>query len=442
MKDVYKFLDSLHIKKEDIITVAVSYGPDSMFLLDLLKNKYKENKIICCHVHHNHREESNLEKEALEKYCMKNNIIFEFMKIDKYKNNKFTEEEARKKRYEFFDKVLKKYNSKYLFTAHHGDDLIETILMKISRGSSLKGYSGINLISKRDSYSIIRPLLYLTKDDINKACIKENIPFAVDNSNTSDEYKRNRYRKYVLPKLKDENKLIHRKFVDFSLELKKYDDYVSKMVLKIYPNVVKDDKINISLLLKEDDLIIEKVIEKYLFSVYKKDIGKVTSKNKNDILKMLKSKRPNSILSMPNNKKLIKDYNKIYFADDIIYNNWCFIFDKELHLPNGYVIKQIDKLGDTTNFYAAFNSSEISLPIIVRTKNDGDRISVLNLSGFKKLKDIYIDEKLSMKQRHNQPVVTDSNDKIIWLPGLKKSKYDRSKRGNYDIILEYYKEEQ
>ena len=407
MKDVYKFLDSLHIKKEDIITVAVSYGPDSMFLLDLLKNKYKENKIICCHVHHNHREESNLEKDALEKYCMKNNIIFEFMKIDKYKNNKFTEEEAREKRYEFFDKVLKKYNSKYLFTAHHGDDLIETILMKISRGSSLKGYSGINLISKRDSYSIIRPLLYLTKDDINKACIKENIPFAVDNSNTSDEYKRNRYRKYVLPKLKDENKLIHRKFVDFSVELKKYDDYVSKMVLKIYPNVVKNDKINISLLLK-----------------------------------MLKSKRPNSILSMPNNKKLIKDYNKIYFADDIIYNNWCFIFDKELHLPNGYVIKQIDKLGDTTNFYAAFNSSEISLPIIVRTKSDGDRISVLNLSGFKKLKDIYIDEKLSMKQRHNQPVVTDSNDKIIWLPGLKKSKYDRSKRGNYDIILEYYKEEQ
>ena len=437
MKDVYKFLDSLHIKKEDIITVAVSYGPDSMFLLDLLKNKYKENKIICCHVHHNHREESNLEKDALEKYCMKNNIIFEFMKIDKYKNNKFTEEEARKKRYEFFDKVLKKYNSKYLFTAHHGDDLIETILMKISRGSSLKGYSGINLISKRDSYSIIRPLLYLTKDDINKACIKENIPFAVDNSN-----KRNRYRKYVLPKLKDENKLIHRKFVDFSLELKKYDDYVSKMVLKIYPNVVKDDKINISLLLKEDDLIIEKVIEKYLFSVYKKDIGKVTSKNKNDILKMLKSKRPNSILSMPNNKKLIKDYNKIYFADDIIYNNWCFIFDKELHLLNGYVIKQIDKLGDTTNFFTAFNSSEISLPIIVRTKNDGDRISVLNLSGFKKLKDIYIDEKLSMKQRHNQPVVTDSNNEIIWLPGLKKSKYDRSKRGNYDIILEYYKEEQ
>ena len=66
MKDVYKFLDSLHIKKEDIITVAVSYGPDSMFLLNLLNNKYKENKIICCHVHHNHREESNLEKEKLE----------------------------------------------------------------------------------------------------------------------------------------------------------------------------------------------------------------------------------------------------------------------------------------------------------------------------------------------------------------------------------------
>ena len=161
MKDVYTFLKSLKIKDDDTLVVAVSYGPDSMFLLHLLKKKYAKNKIVCCHVHHNHRKESDLEAKELKKYCLLNDIIFEFMKIDSYKNNKFTEEEARNKRYKFFDEILTKYDSKYLFTAHHGDDLVETILMKISRGSSFKGYAGISLISNRKNYKIMSVNLLL-----------------------------------------------------------------------------------------------------------------------------------------------------------------------------------------------------------------------------------------------------------------------------------------
>ena len=115
MNEVYNFLKSLNIAKEDTLIVGVSFGPDSMFLLDLLKNKYKDNKIVCAHVHHNHRKESDMEALKLEEYCNKNNIVFEFYKIDKYTNNKFTEEEARHRRYYFFEKLINKYNSKYLF---------------------------------------------------------------------------------------------------------------------------------------------------------------------------------------------------------------------------------------------------------------------------------------------------------------------------------------
>ncbi len=147
MDSVYKFIDSLNIKSEYVVT-AISGGPDSMFLLEVLK-KYNF-KIVVCHVHHNHRAESDNEALMVEEYCKKNNMIFEFMKIEEYTNNTFTEVEARELRYKFFDKVLKKYNSDILFTAHHGDDLIETVLMRLTRGSSLKGYAGFEPISKRN----------------------------------------------------------------------------------------------------------------------------------------------------------------------------------------------------------------------------------------------------------------------------------------------------
>lgn len=441
MKDVYTFLDSLNIKHEDTLVVAVSYGPDSMFLLDLLKNKYKNNKIVCCHVHHNHRKESDLEAKKLKEYCLSNNIIFEFMKIVSYKNNKFTEEEARNKRYDFFEDVLAKYNSKYLFTAHHGDDLVETVLMKISRGSSFKGYGGISLVSNRENYKIIRPLLYLTKEDILNMCKTNNISFAVDKSNLSDNYKRNRYRKYVLPKLKEENKLIHRKFLEFSNEIIKYNNYVDKVVNDRYKSIVNKNIINLDLLKKEDGLIVQKIIEKYLFIIYKKDIVKITNIHKTNIYNLIYSTKPNLKLSMPNKINIIKSYNKLYFDKEYNYNKDCILFSGKLKLPNGYIIEEIENLDNTTNYVTCFKKDDIDFPIYVRIRKNGDKMEVLNLNGTKKIKDILIDDKVPLSIKNACFVVTDKNDNIIWVPGIKKSKYDRSKTGNYDIILKYYKEE-
>lgn len=441
MKDVYMFLDSLNLKPEDILVVAVSYGPDSMFLLNLLKNKYKNNKIVCCHVHHNHRKESDLEAKNLKEYCLSNNIIFEFMKVDSYKNNKFTEEEARNKRYNFFEDILTKYNSKYLFTAHHGDDLVETVLMKISRGSSFKGYGGISLVSNRENYKIIRPLLYLTKEDILNMCKINNLSFAVDKSNLSDEYKRNRYRKYILPKLKEENKFIHRKFLEFSSEIAKYNKFVDKIVCNSYKKVVNGNIINLDLLKKEDELIVQKIIEKYLFLIYKNDIGKVTNIHKKSIYNLIYSVKPNLKLSMPNKINIIKSYNRLYFDNEYNYNKDCILFSGKLKLPNGYIIEETDTLDNTTNYITCFKKEDIVFPIYVRIRQNGDKMEVLNLNGSKKIKDILIDDKIPLSIKNACFVVTDKNGNIIWMPGIKKSKYDRSKTGNYDIILKYYKEE-
>ena len=186
-------------------------------ILNSLKDKYKL-KLICAHVNHGLRSESENEKNFVENYCVINNIIFEYMKIDKYTNNKFSESEGRKKRYNFFNELMTKYQAKYLMTAHHGDDLIETIMMRIVRGSNLKGYAGILQINN----NIVRPLLYVSKKDILDYLREHNIEYVVDKSNDDEKYTRNRYRKQLLPFLKKEDINVHLKFLKYSQELQEY----------------------------------------------------------------------------------------------------------------------------------------------------------------------------------------------------------------------------
>ena len=441
MKLVYDFLEKLNIKKQDNIIVAVSYGPDSMMLLDVIKNFYKDNKIICAHVHHNHRKESDKEALELEKYCSKNNIIFEMHKINKYSNNKFTEVEARNIRYSFFESLLKKYNTKYLFTAHHGDDLVETILMRLVRGSSLAGYSPINLVSNTKNYKKIRPLLYVTKEDILIYCLENNISYAVDKSNESLEYTRNRYRHNILPYLKEENKEVHLKFLSFSNTISEAEEYLDKITKNVFNNAYTNNCIDINKILKEDNIIIKRVLELFLLENYKDNIILINKKHVDNILNMLNSKESNCVLSMPNHMKLVKSYNKLYFSKEVLEDDYCYLYEDYLELQNLFIFKTIEKLEGTNNYYCALNSEELKLPLYFRNRLDSDKMEVLNLNGSKKIKDILINEKIDISLRKNYPVLCDSAGNILWLPGIKKSKYDKSKAGKYDIIIKCIKKE-
>ena len=158
---VYEFLvNKIKLNKDSKIVIGVSTGPDSMCLLNILLNLQEKLKfkIIVAHVNHKKRVESDEEEQFLEDYCFKKNLVFEKMILDnKYKGN--FEAYARKERYKFFEELMNKHQANILMTAHHGDDLVETILMRLTRGSNLKGYQGISLITKKNNYQIIRPLL-------------------------------------------------------------------------------------------------------------------------------------------------------------------------------------------------------------------------------------------------------------------------------------------
>ena len=239
-KAIRFLLEDIKLKNGDILVVGVSGGPDSMALLHILQRIRKkiDIKIICAHVNHNIRKESAEEKVFLENYCKEKDIIFEAMLIEKYSDDNF-HNEARNIRYRFFQELIKKYNANYLMTAHHGDDLIETILMRISRGSTLKGYSGFSKVVEYPNYKIIRPLVFYTKDQIEKYDARYHIPYVIDQSNVKDTYTRNRYRKVVLPFLKKEEPNIHLKYLKFSDNILEYADFISDTVKKAMQDVYK-----------------------------------------------------------------------------------------------------------------------------------------------------------------------------------------------------------
>lgn len=434
MEELYSFFSN-NIEDEEYVVVGVSGGVDSMVLISLLNSKTK-SKIVCAHVHHNLRAESDEELEFVKEYCINNGIIFEFTKLEY--EDKFNEKTAREMRYSFFERILNKYNSKILLTAHHGDDLIETILMRIVRGSTLKGYSGIEMISERTSYKILRPLLFTSKEEIYKYAKTFNVPFREDVTNTKDDYTRNRYRKYILPFIKEENSQAHLKFLDYSNELLENYYFIDKIIDNEYERVVINNKINIKDFNLLETFIKKSILKKYLFNIYNNDIDKINTTHVAILLDFILNGDTNTSLDLPNNYKAFKEYETLSIKVNITEAEYSFIFDKKIDLPNNKTIEQVNESNDTSNFITYLDSSMIEIPLIVRTYRPGDKMCIKNMEGHKKISDIFTDEKVNYNDRLLWPIIVDNTGEVIWIPGLKKSHFDRKKDEKYDIILRYY----
>lgn len=430
---------NFEFKKNDKIVVGCSTGPDSMALVDMLlkiRDKYDLN-IIIAHVNHNVRKESYEEAEFIKNYCLENNLIFEAMTIEEYGDDNF-HNEARNIRYNFFENIVYKYGANYLMTAHHGDDLMETILMRIVRGSNLNGYSGFKPIVDMDNYKIVRPLVTYTKKELEDYDIENNVKYYIDSSNSKDKYTRNRFRKYMLPFLKSEDKDVHLKFLKFSKSLEDAYRFIDKTKNNAIKRCIIDDKIMIDKFLLEDEFIQREILYYILSDFYQDDLILIGDRHIDNILKLINSNRANAYINLPNDVLAKKTYNIFEIKRDTnVITGYEIEFDKIALLPNNHTIERVDSISGNSNNVCRINSKDIVLPLIVRTRKIGDRIMVKGLEGTKKVKDIFIDKKISVDDRDSWPIVLDSKGRVIWIPGIKKSKFDKKINEDYDIILSY-----
>ncbi len=441
MEEVYNLLlTNNKIKYGDTIVVAVSGGPDSMALLHILSRLKKaiDIEVICAHVNHNLRKESYDEKIFVEKFCVNHQIVFESMVIEDYGDDNF-HNEARSKRYNYFAQIVKKHHAKYLLTAHHADDLMETILMRIVRGSTLRGYSGFSEELSMGEYTILRPFIKNTKDEILEYLKKNKISYAQDSSNFKDVYTRNRFRKYIVPQFKKEDRNVHQKFYKFSRTLLEYNDYIDKQVKKVMKKVYNQETLNIEYFLKEERVIQMKIIYNILEHIYQDDLMLITDHHADLLYNTITSKRANVTIHLPNNIQAIKTYNNLVLVPlEQKSDEYEIELITYINLPNGKNIEVIEKSDQTDNFICRLDKDEVKFPLHVRSRKNGDKMYVKGMLGRKKINDIFIDEKISTHERDLWPIVVDSGDNIVWLPGLKKSKFDKTKKEKYDIILRYY----
>ncbi len=429
MKRELEFLEE-SITDNSKVIIACSGGPDSMCLLNLLI-RLKNNKnleLIVAHVNHKLRSVSDNEAKMVEDYAKKNKVTFELQELD-YQNAKFSEDDAHRKRYKFFKSLIKKYKANYLVTAHHGDDLIETILMRIARGSNLNGYIGIKRVTQNEDYITLRPLLSTTKDEIIKYNENEFIPYVIDESNDSLKYTRNRYRKNVLPFLKNEDEYIHLKYLKFSEELEEYDNFVNNYIKE--KEYILNNQLVINKIITESEFIKRKTIELIVKSIQVNDYFNISDKQMNELLKLIYNS--NKSIDLNNNYIGINEYGYLKIIKKPNKEYQEIILDKDLEFLGFNFYYNCDN-GNSSNNCIYLNSSEVTLPLKLRTRCNGDKMQVLNL-GTKKINDIFIDNKINKELRSNYPILVDAKNNIIWLPSLKKSQFCKDKSEKYDIII-------
>ncbi|WP_153730064.1 tRNA lysidine(34) synthetase TilS [Salinibacillus xinjiangensis] len=455
---VLSYCENHHLfKRGDHIYIAVSGGPDSMGLLHFFKtirDRYQLTLTALTVDHQLRGDESHQDVQYVKEMCQKWSITCVDTSIDvnKYKKDHKlgTQLAARKLRYDFFANEMKKSRSPLLAMAHHGDDQVETMFMQLTRGANPKG-----IPFKREFSNgwIIRPFLGLTRQEIQMYCDTNEITPRYDPSNEDEVYTRNAFRKKIIPVVKSYNPSIHESLLTVSEFLNEDEQFLFKEAEKILTECVVWDekeegqvKLNIKKFMGYARPLQRRAFHLILNYLYKTKEMDFSSTHIESILHIIETGRPNAKVDLPGGLRGIRVY------DDFIltFHSISIIpYHKKIHpgdittLPDGAEI-QLEVLyqkerpleQDPTIFVC--DASSIPFPLIVRTRQDGDKMRVRGLGGRKKLKDIFIDEKIPKDQREQWPVITDYNGQLLWVPNLKKGEVEETSNNQKWLRLKVF----
>jgi tRNA(Ile)-lysidine synthase len=270
--DFNSFLDNLEQLGEDISSktflLAVSGGADSMVLSSLFK--MSNLKFEIAHINYHFRgEDSNLDQKIVEDFCTTNQIKFHLKDVSEEEKSKMTSLQnwARKIRYDYFFRILEEENLDYIVTAHHLNDELETFFINLSRGSGIKGLSGI----PKNENKILRPLLKFTKAEIYAFAKENHIDFREDKSNQKDDYLRNKIRNHLTPKILGIFPQFLEQFGESLSYLSSVNDFYQNEIEKTFQEILTEENeegftLNKEILLQKPKVLIIEIIRKLGFS--------------------------------------------------------------------------------------------------------------------------------------------------------------------------------
>ena len=427
------------IEESDSLLLAISGGIDSMVMLDIIvKIKNKLNlKLYIAHVDHQKRSSSKDDRDFVIETAKGLDIPCFVEALENNDEENF-HDYAHKKRYDFFEKIATENNIKKVVLAHNANDNAETILMRLSRGSSFEGYRGILESNFYHNMQIIRPLLHMSRSDIEVYQQANLVPFQNDPTNDLDDYTRNRYRHHILPLLAEENP----KYLDKILQFSYYQSSSYELINNLSDEVINELNLNDEVKLEISKLKnCQKIVQ---IEIIKKIINHVTDnkielsfQNLLDIYDMTINKKPHLKFIIEKELYIYKSYDFLCFkAVPKEFADYKFIIEDftEIKLPNGYLVS-ITKNANKNNgflYKLCYNNLDLVFPLTVRNRINGDKF--ITDSGTKKLKDVLIDKKVPLDERNSLPVFLNKNGEIIFIPGVYKK--DETGRNELYIIVQ------
>lgn len=415
------------IQKGDKIVLGLSGGPDSVCLLHVLNRLKKDFNIEIYAAHLNHQIRGiEAQKDALyvSKLCEDMGIIF-FVKsinVPKYCENEglSLEEGARKIRYEMFYEIKDKIKANKIAIGHNLNDQAETVMMRIMRGTGLKGLKGIDYI--RDN-CIIRPILDVERSEIEEYCEAYNLNPRIDKTNLENIYTRNKIRLDLLPYMKDNfNSNVIESIVRMSNSLKSDNDYIEKEAEAKFREVsnIKEKgfvEINLDDFVCLHDAIKVRVLRNSIKHILG-DTNFVDQRHIEDIMSLEDNSKVNKMLTLPRNIFVYRKKDSIILTNEEIVSEEIEFY---YNIPsNGFIkIKELKQIIETQvmsidryksmkldNSSKGFDFNKVKGGIVIRSRRQGDKIKLA--MGSKKVKDLFIDLKIPREERCKIPIITDS----------------------------------
>jgi len=417
MQLLQKFTD--FIKKENLfqskdkLLLAVSGGVDSVVMCELCKQAGFDFAIAHCNFQL--RGEESKRDEQYVRYLAKKYNVEIFVK--KFETEKWAEEEklsiqvaARELRYEWFNSLIGT-DIKYILTAHHANDNIETLLMNFFKGTGINGLQGI--LPKQAN--VIRPLLFAKKEELLEFAKENELDFVEDSSNASDKYTRNYFRNKLIPSIQKvfpqaEENLLHniQRFNEIGIL---YQQSIELHKKKLVEKKGEEIHIPVLKLLKSQPLptIVYEIIKDFSFTPNQTD----------EVIKLLKSNSGKYVQSLTH--RILKNRNWLIIAPintETSENVLIEEKDKEVKFLKGKLeIKKVSadghKLSSNENL-AQLDGDEITFPFLLRKWKQGDYFYPLGMNKKKKLSRFFIDQKMSMTEKESTWVI-EMNKKIVWI---------------------------
>lgn len=429
------------IVNKDVIIVGLSGGADSVALAYALFLLSKEMKfqLIAVHINHMLRGEASDDDEAfVRQFCRMHEIKCEIFKQDILayaKKNKFSIEQAgRKYRHVCFDEMSKKYQNSVIATGHHKDDLVETFFINLFRGASSSGLGGMDYVS---DLGYIKPLLDLSRADIDSFIEREGLAYCVDQSNFEVEYTRNKIRNDLIPYVKENINPSIDKTISQTAELmrleKKYWIEKAEALFLQYCHMDDDemcvmigkDSLN-QLCLLEKYHLIRKMLQKLLGSV-----ENITFKHVEAIVSLNQTGKKISlgrgVLAYLTSRDLILTFSNLNLGKS--QSTGAF---KVISMTRGEYQQEKGHYQNSNTI--AVDGQKICGGLSLRKRREGDRFVPFGMTQSKKLKDFFIDQKVPQGSRDFIPILCDE-EKIIWVCGYRQDERTRISNTTENILI-------